>query len=83
MLPVGSSSARMITPSYHITSTLLRFLQVDLAELTDGPTGCGKAARGKCSFTWNFRVTRSTVLTERDIRHLTKYDAVAELVTRS
>jgi len=68
VLPVESSSARMFTP-YHITSTLLRIWQVeDLAELADGPTGCGKVARGECLFAWNFRVTRSTLLAERDIR---------------
>jgi hypothetical protein len=24
----------------------------ELAELADGPTGCGEAARGGCSFAW-------------------------------
>ena len=30
-------------------------------ELLDGPTGCGKVARGGCVLTWNFSATRSTV----------------------
>ena len=38
----------------------------DLAELADGPTGCGEVARGGCLFAWNFSVTRSTVLTEAE-----------------
>jgi hypothetical protein len=31
-------------------------------EMADGPTGCGKMARGGCLLAWNFSVTRSTVL---------------------
>jgi len=38
------------------------WLVKELAELADGPAGCGEIARGGCSFTWNFSVTRSTVL---------------------
>jgi hypothetical protein len=38
----------------------------ELAEVADGPTGCGEIARGGCSFAWNFSVTRSTVLTEAE-----------------
>ena len=61
-------------------SMLLRFWPVeDIADLVDGPTGCGDVARGGGLFAWNFTVTRSTVLSER--RHLTKHDAA--LVTRS
>ena len=36
----------------------------ELAELADGPTGCGEVARGGCLFARNFIVTRSTVLNE-------------------
>jgi hypothetical protein len=35
-----------------------------LVELADGPTGCGKVARGGCLLAWNFLVAMSTVLTE-------------------
>ena len=28
----------------------------ELAELVDGPTGCGKVERGGCLFAWNFSV---------------------------
>jgi hypothetical protein len=54
----------------------------ELAELADGPTGCGEVARGTYLFAWNFSVTRSTVLTE-GTEGLDQHDATAELVTRS
>jgi hypothetical protein len=38
----------------------LCFWQLELAELADGPTGCGEVARDGCSFAWNFSATRST-----------------------
>jgi hypothetical protein len=45
------------------------FCQVEqLAELADGHIGCGEEARGGCLFTWNFSVTRITVLTEAERR---------------
>ena len=48
---------------------LLRFRPVGvLAELVDGPTGCGEVARGGCSFAWNLSVTRSTVFKEAERR---------------
>jgi len=34
-----------------------------LAELADGPTGCGGMERGGCLFAISFIVTRSTVFT--------------------
>jgi len=40
-----------------------------LAELLDGPTGCGEVARSGCLFEWNFNVTRSAVLMEAGRRH--------------
>ena len=49
----------------------------ELAELADGPAGCGEVARGGCLFAWNLRVTRSAGETEQ-ITH----DAVTALVTR-
>jgi hypothetical protein len=48
------------------------FWPAQLAELADGPTGCGKVARGGCSLAWNFSVTRSAVLTEAGRRARTK-----------
>jgi len=44
------------TRSLHY-STLRRFRPVELAELADGPSGCGEVARGGCLFAWNFSVT--------------------------
>jgi hypothetical protein len=44
------------------------FGPAQLAELADGPTGCGELARGWCSLAWNFSVTRSSVLTVEDRR---------------
>jgi hypothetical protein len=41
---------------------------VGLAELADGPTGCGEVARGGCWFAWNLSVTRSTVVTVAERR---------------
>ena len=39
-------------------STLLRLWPVDeLVKLADGPTRCGKVARGGCVLAWNFVVT--------------------------
>jgi len=38
----------------------------ELAELADGPTGCGEMAWGRCFFGFNFSVTRSTVFTEAE-----------------
>jgi hypothetical protein len=40
----------------------------DLAELLDGPTGCGEVAKGGCLCAWNFSVTWSAVLTVADRR---------------
>jgi hypothetical protein len=46
-------------------STVHGFWPVEvLAELADGPTGCGEVARGGCLFAWNFSVIRTAVLTE-------------------
>ena len=51
------------------SSKLLRFWPVgDLAELADGPTGCGEVARGGYLFVWNLNVTMSTVLREAETR---------------
>ena len=36
----------------------------EFPELADGPSGCGKVARGGCFFAWNFSVIISTVLAE-------------------
>jgi len=48
----------------------LRFWPVEeLAELADGPDGCGEKAGGGWLFAWNFSVTRSSVLTEAERRH--------------
>ena len=41
----------------------------ELAELADGPPGCGEVARGGCAVAWNVRVTRSNVLREEEGRH--------------
>jgi hypothetical protein len=42
-----------------------RFLVLqEVAELADGPTGCGEQARGGCLFAWNFSMTRLVVFTE-------------------
>jgi hypothetical protein len=44
-------------------SELFPFWPVEeLAELADGPTGCGEMARGGCLCTWNFSVTRPDAL---------------------
>ena len=65
------------------------FWPVELAELADGPTGCGAVARGGCVFCcfffffWDLSVTRSAVLKEAEGSHSTNHDAVAALVTRS
>ena len=37
---------------------VLGFWPVELAELADGPIGCGEMARSGCSFACNFRVTK-------------------------
>jgi len=37
-----------------------------LAQLADGPTGCGDVARGGCLFAWNLGATRTVVLTEAE-----------------
>ena len=34
----------------------------ELAELADGPAGCGELARGGCLFASNFSATRSIVI---------------------
>jgi len=39
------------------------WLLEELEELADGPADCAEIAGGRCSFTWNFSVTGSTVLT--------------------
>ena len=65
-------------------STLLHFWPgEELTELADGPTGCGQVARGGCLFAWNFSMTRLTVLTGVEGRHLTEHDAVTAQVTCS
>ena len=43
----------------------------ELAELTDGPTGCCEVARGGCAVAWNVRVTRSAVIREAERRNWT------------
>ena len=48
-------------------SVCLRPVQ-ELAELAEGPTGCGEVARGGHLFSWNFSVTRSPVPTGRKER---------------
>ena len=54
----------------HISySAVYGFRPMQLAELADGPTECGKVARGGCSLAWNFSVTRSTVRREAERRH--------------
>ena len=54
---------------YHfIRSAMHGFGPVVLAELADGPTGCGEVARGGCIFACNFSVKRTTVLTEAERR---------------
>jgi len=64
--------------------TLLRFwLAEDLAKVADAPTGSDEVARGGCLLACNFRVTRSTAITEAEGRYLTKHDALTVLVTRS
>ena len=40
----------------------------ELAELVDGPTGCGKVERGGCLFVQNFGVKRASVLVEMEGR---------------
>jgi len=45
-------------PRRFSTSIVRGFWPVELAKLADGPTGCGKLARGGCSLAWNFSVTR-------------------------
>jgi hypothetical protein len=42
-------------------SAVLGLWPLALAELADGPTGCGELARGGCLCAWNFSVTRSFV----------------------
>ena len=37
-----------------------------VAELADGPTGCGEVARGGCLFACNFRATRTGILSETE-----------------
>jgi len=50
-------------------STVHGFWPVEvLAELADGPTGCGEVAMGGCIFVWNFSVTRTAILTEAEKR---------------
>jgi hypothetical protein len=38
----------------------------ELAELADGPSGCGEMVRGGCVFACNFSLTRSTVLKQAE-----------------
>jgi hypothetical protein len=38
----------------------------ELAELMNGPTGCGEVARGGCLFVRKFSVTKWTILTEAE-----------------
>jgi len=40
----------------------------ELAELADGPAGCGDLASGGCLLALNFSVTRSTVSAETERR---------------
>jgi len=51
-------------------------------ELVDGPTGCGKVARGGCSFAWNFSVAMSNVLPEVERRTTRNTTLETALVTR-
>jgi hypothetical protein len=44
------------------------WLVEELAELVDGPIGCGKVESGGHSFAWNFRVKRTSVLVEAEGR---------------
>ena len=44
------------------------WLMKELAELVDGPTGCGEGVRSGRLFAWNFCVTRPNVLTEVERR---------------
>lgn len=48
----------------------------------DGPIWCGEVARGGCVFTWNFSVTKPTVLNREKETDLVQH-AVAALMTRS
>jgi hypothetical protein len=59
---------RSCTTSVIHYSALHGFWPVELPELADGPTESGEVARGRCLFAWNFRVTRSAVLTEGERR---------------
>jgi hypothetical protein len=53
-----------------------------LAELVDGPTGCGEVASGGCLFARDFSVTSSAVLTVVE-RRAGPNMTLAVLVTRS
>jgi hypothetical protein len=44
------------------------WLVEEVAELVDGPIGCGKVERGGCLFTQNFSVKRASVLVEMEGR---------------
>jgi hypothetical protein len=55
----------------------------DLAELAEGPTGCGEEARGGCLFAWNFSVMSSAVHNRGGEKQQAKHDAVAASTTRS
>ena len=58
------------TSKPRVYSTLFRLWPVeDFAQLENWPTGSHEVARVGCIFTWNYSVTRSTVLTEADRRH--------------
>jgi len=47
-----------------VYSTVIGFWPVEeVAQLADGPTGCGQMARGGCLFACNFSATRTSVLT--------------------
>jgi hypothetical protein len=50
-----------------VYSTVRGFWPVEeLAELANGPTGCGEEARGVCLFVWNLSVARSAVITREE-----------------
>jgi len=55
-------------PTHISYSAVSGFWSVQLAELADGPTGCGNVERSGCSLVWNFSATKSTALTEAERR---------------
>jgi hypothetical protein len=61
-------SLLLLSTRIHVSTKACTVMD-DLAELADGPTGCGEVARGGCSLSWNCSVTKTAVLTEAEIRH--------------